>query len=103
MSIDPFQITPKQYTRAEAMLIIQSDTSDIVEQTFKAFKGTSIVSLALDVRNNLVKHFTTPDINVKVDTLDKQRMLIKVDSPKVGKVTLKVKRNPSGIWGRELV
>ena len=102
MSLDPCPITHEQLTRAQTVIELQRVTSNVTEATFKTAEYNGTVGLAILLRDKLTEVFNPwpIDISVKVDVVDLQRLIVKVDAGKVGKVTLKVKRQPGGIWSR---
>lgn len=89
-------------TRVQAIIEIQRLTSNATEETFKSGDYDNTVGLALRLRDKLLATLKPliKDIVVKIEVVDIQRLIVKVDAGKTGKVTLKVKRQPGGIWSR---
>lgn len=99
---DPTPSTLDSYTRVQAIIEIQRLTSNVTETTFRSDGCNGVMSLAITLKANLLEALKpiVPDVAVKIDTVDMHRLLVKVDAGKIGKVTLKVKRQPGGIWSR---
>lgn len=94
--------TLDKMTRVQAIIEIQRLTSNVTEETFKSGNYDNTVGLALLLRDKLLATLKplVKDIVVKIEVVDIHRLIVKVDAGKTGKVTLKVKRQPGGIWSR---
>lgn len=94
--------TLERMTRVQAIIEIQRLTSNVTEETFKSGNYDNTVGLALLLQDKLMATLKplVKDIVVKIDVVDIQRLIVKVDAGKTGKVTLKVKRQPGGVWSR---
>lgn len=99
---DPTPSTLQSMTRVQAIIEVQRITSNVTEATFRLSEGSSTIELAITLKDKLLEALKPiePSIKVKIDVVDRHRLLVRVDAGKTGKVTLKVKRKPGGIWSR---
>lgn len=100
-----YDLTPctmESMTRVRTIIEIQRMTSNVTSTTFKSDDHVNVMALAMTLRSNLLEALKIIEsgITVKVEVVDTHRLLVKVDAGKTGKVTLKVKRKPGGIWSR---